>query len=647
MSRDEAFCAFFRIPCNTEGPPHVGTGPLTRLDLLSLLACYHQGIEASELLHHPSGPGTSTTYTEDRRLAKLRILEQERHTVSVELLSSPSQPISSSSPKSLNGSTLDSPTASVSSKKSKTRLSLGAELVALVKRIAPPQSGMHQQPLAGLYLANEDERLGAMELVRQVHEAEDRKMLALSRSRGVLTVTHAKQFGQGEEEIVKLRNRQLRFVAKEVQKEIEGQKLQSKMHEDDERRQEQIMARQSQLEHEALDRQEKRTQRLEEVKTKNEKRYFKAKQKADEYDKKVVEREEHRQELLRAKAEEQREKAAQRLALVKHRAMLVQQDTEVRSELLAQELKEKQILHEERKVNLRLRQDTQRELSRIRDLHHNIALREWEEKQQVLDEVAQVELYKKYAQQDQRLNNLLENMKSHSEDIHTRVETKQEIAERRRAMATLEKLQRRQQRLQRTVQRDVILQESQETLESRHQAHLERMAERRKNNEENRHRLEKLQEYKIHLQEEKVRQMQERMECVEIAKKRHYIARQAERQRLADQKHGLLLAIHQLRAQQVRNGPNLSIDDPELFMRQQIESMEETQRRTPRSKVPRNVFSQISWEGNNNAKSATTPGVGARSESAPLARNDVGPTPTAATATPGMSENTSVTSPNT
>eukprot|EP00760_Papus_ankaliazontas_P006808 PhM_4_TR1317/c3_g1_i1/m.52844 len=605
--RDDLFCAFFRLPsmfvqsldpaatsptasitsprsASSKGGDGGGSAVYlpswSKLDVVSLLACHRQGIEPQDLLYTPDNEALS----EERRKAKIRLLEQERHVISLEVTT--------------RG-------ASAEGAKARSRLALGQELQALIRRIGDGR--ITHDPLLGLTI--EEERYGVLEIVKQFNDASDQKTLALSRSRGVIAFTpHGEKFGQGEDEVEKLRRRQMRFVAKEFQKEIEGQQLNAKMVDDEERRRQWLERRRQEIQSDALAQQEERSHRLESVKEKSELRYLQMKDRAQEYDKRAAERERKRQQLLKERAAEQRAKSEQRLALVRERALIVQQDAEVRAELLQHEMEQKHVLHEERKLNLQLRRDTQRELARIKELHHTIALKEWSEKQGVLQEMQQVELHRKYVEQDVRVTTLVEHAKQHSEVIHNDVEEKQRIAQEKRNEVVLQRLERRHARLQRSLQREEDLQHvhSQDSLQRK--AYYYRNEQRRRNNEDNRKRLARLAEYKIALQEEKLRQNDERVRQIEQAKQRSHVARQVERQRMADQKQVLMDAVMQLRLSNVmrvgsNNNSNRSVsppDDVETFMKLQLESMEAAQRRTPRAHVPRNVFSQISWHNNSN-----------------------------------------------
>jgi len=603
MSKDDVFCAFFRLPdppavtgrltssspnlSNSSETPTSAASPagkpprgkesipsMNNLDLLSLLACFRQGIEPADLLYQANAEDADIK--DPRRRAKFRLLEQERSTISTEVLQQRCGDDGSG-------------------KTSKTRLALGTELQSLLNRLHPGQANPR------LTISVQEERLATVELLRQVTETEDRKMTLLHRSRGVLSVNQQNETtvgGQGgDDEIAKLRTRQLRFVSKELQKELEGQQIAQRMLEEEERRREQREIRNRQLAHDAAIRQSERQRRLQSVHEKTEKKYQKAKDQATAHDKKVAEKEERRLELLASKASAQREKSKVRMAMVKKRALIVQQDTEVRAELLSHEMTQKQQLHEERKMNLALRRDTQRELTRIRDLHQSLSLKEWTEKQQVYEEVKQVELYQKYAAQDERVEHLLESVKHHSEHIHREIEEKHALALKRRDVAVLERLQRRQERLQRSLKREENLLQIQDANDVYKRNYFERNRQRQQNNEDNRIRLERLAEYKVSLQEAKVKKMEERAQQIEAFKAQQALSRQLERQRLADQRKHLIETVMEVRYQQPNLGKKFDGDiaNVEAFVREKLEAMESAQKRTPRAAVPRNVFSQISW----------------------------------------------------
>ena len=360
-SADAAFARLFRVQLPLPEDAY------SSLDRLTVLACMRQGIAPHELLpgaadaslsrartrspatpHSPKSPesvaridASKADVANKRRLAKIDIVELERRSI-VDVIFRSQQ---------------DKQRAQ--GKLSHEAAQLQSELWQ-AQRAAPGASTGEPRELAN----NPAEAAAVRELLGHVHD------LNPQREKLLHTIEETKR--HGEEEIEKMRKRQLRFVMNDVQREVEKQEIQAAIAEKERKFAAAEQERQSAVEAQAAARAKAHRKKLTALRIRNEVLY---QHKKDELEHR--ERQQHSvfvrtMQEKAARLAEMRMESERKSQLGREKAAAVREQDALRCELLQRELETADELHEHRREHLQLHLHVRREQRRVAAMRKHV-----------------------------------------------------------------------------------------------------------------------------------------------------------------------------------------------------------------------------------------------------------------------------------
>ena len=501
-SADAAFARLFRVP------RPVPADAEATFDRLSMLACQRQGIAPTELLPgagagsvaranggDPGSPGArsavsaSSTRIEEskadvankRRLAKINIVELERRSI------------------------VDVVFRAHQDKQEKGKLTHEQEQVQselhAVQQQAPPHpddSGTEPRALAN----NPAEAAAVKELLGQVHDLNPQRKKLLK------TIEDTKR--HGEEEIEKMRKRQLRFVMNDVQREVEKQEIQAHIADKERQFKEKERQRQQQIEEQAATRAKNHRRKMTALRIRNEVLY---QHKKEELEHRERQQHETYVRLMKQKAEhveKLRRESERKAQLGREKAETVREQDALKCELLQKDLETADEIHDHRRDHLQLQMHVRREQRRVDAWKKHVRA---QQNVDAIDDGTQEVKARLEANENAVQENRQRRLAEREERIKRQQQEEEEarqLAEQRRVASAQRRERRNVELLREEVRHEEVLRAVRAEKEEDRELRRELDEQKRQEHQDNMERIRRLQDYRQSVKDRLLREAQQR-----------------------------------------------------------------------------------------------------------------------------------------
>jgi hypothetical protein len=537
---DDEFCRFFRCKPNTDS--------VRQLDRLSLLACDRQGVTVAELLPSQlvarSQAGTPTrdaaTPSVDaivvaaaakRRTAKFAIVEQERKQLHQLILASVKVPHLSHDQRRLLADLRNQ------------EMDVGADK-------AHRGRAEDTAPLMCQDVEEDDDVNALLDRHDDLHDARSRLQQSIDATRR-----------KGEEEVRKLRERHLRFVAHDIALEAQRRQMIDHIEERDRAVQHMRAVQQETLAERAKREAKEQRRKLKALRIRND---ALDRHRADELEDRSRKQDELWGDLVAKREREleaRRAASAQRNDIAKQRADRVRNFIEKKCETLEHEVHEKLALHAERKTVVMTRLEISREARRVQALRKFYAARQYVENKDDGTAATRHEIETKEEEAERRKQLQDRDVKQHFTELTQQQQDAMKKAEERRAAADLERAKASILIFKQEIAKDADVAAAKASKAQRIDQLRGLSALKREHHADNLARLERQREHAQRQKDALLKEQQERDRAqhhlrVEMAKKM-----QAARQRLAEDRERVQQQVSLL-----RNSRDLMEHTPESIL---------------------------------------------------------------------------------